>query len=275
MKPSSRYSSYDARSSTSSHFSDPSSSTELKLPTSSRAVVKSKASDPNIATMMKKFMEKRSTSKAKPIKATGLVIPSDLIAGDLKNTARNGTGSNLTALGRKLFGKGTGTTSSDKKKEVKALTEVKGNTRTLAMVLRSERELLNLNKEQEVEIAELKLMLQEKNREVDKLKDLCLKQREEIKSLKNAILFPDVMNSQLQEMLEKQGSELKQAKQVIPNLQRQVTSLTGQLQCLAEDLAEVKADKCSVRARFQRDDSSPKTPTYDDNEPSNSVVSTP
>ncbi|ONI09747.1 hypothetical protein PRUPE_4G006700 [Prunus persica] len=271
MKPSSRYSSYDARSSTSSHFSDPSSSTELKLPTSSRAVVKSKASDPNIATMMKKFMEKRSTSKAKPIKATGLMIPSDLIAGDLKNTARNGTGSNLTALGRKLFGKGTGTTSSDKKKEVKALTEVKGNTRTLAMVLRSERELLNLNKEQEVEIAELKLMLEEKNREVDKLKDLCLKQREEIKSLKNAILFPDVMNSQLQEMLEKQGSELKQAKQVIPNLQRQVTSLTGQLQCLAEDLAEVKADKCSVRARFQRDDSSPRTPTYDDNEPSNSV----
>lgn len=116
--------------------------------------------------MMKKFMEKRSTSKAKPIKATGLVIPSDLIASDLKNTARNGTGSNLTAFGRKLFGKGTGTTSSDKKKEVKALTEVKGNTRTLAMVLRSERELLSLNKEQEVEIAELKLMLQEKNREV-------------------------------------------------------------------------------------------------------------
>ncbi|BBH00644.1 hypothetical protein Prudu_010684 [Prunus dulcis] len=240
MKPSSRYSSYDARSSTSSHFSDPSSSTELKLPTSSRAVVKSKASDPNIATMMKTFMEKRSTSKAKPIKATGLMIPSDLIAGDLKNMARNGAGSNLTALGRKLFGKGTGTTSSDKKKEVKALTEVKGNTRTLAMVLRSERELLNLNKEKEVEIAELKLMLEEKNRE-------------------------------LQEMLEKQGSELKQAKQVIPNLQRQVTSLTGQLQCLAEDLAEVKADKCSVRARFQRDDSSPRTPTYDDNEPSNSV----
>lgn len=71
------------------------------------------------------------------------------------------------------------------------------------------------------------------------MKDLCLKQREEMKSLKNAILFPDVMNSQLQELLEKQGSELKQAKQLIPTLQRQVTSLTGQLQCLAEDLAEV------------------------------------
>lgn len=71
------------------------------------------------------------------------------------------------------------------------------------------------------------------------MKDLCLKQREEIKSLKSAVLFPDVMNSQLHDLLEKQGSELKQAKQLIPSLQRQVTSLTGQLQCLAEDLAEV------------------------------------
>lgn len=74
---------------------------------------------------------------------------------------------------------------------------------------------------------------------MEKLKDLCLKQREEIKGLKDAILFPDVINSQFQDILEKQGSELKQAKQLIPTLQRQVTSLTGQLQCLAEDLAEV------------------------------------
>lgn len=74
---------------------------------------------------------------------------------------------------------------------------------------------------------------------MEKLKDLCLKQREEIKALKNAILFPDVINSQLQDILEKQGSELKQAKQLIPTLQKQVTSLTGQLQCLADDLAEV------------------------------------
>lgn len=71
------------------------------------------------------------------------------------------------------------------------------------------------------------------------MKDLCLKQREEIKALKNAVLFPDVMNSQLQDVMEKQSSELKQAKQLIPTLQRQVTSLTGQLQCIAEDLAEV------------------------------------
>lgn len=74
---------------------------------------------------------------------------------------------------------------------------------------------------------------------MEKLKDLCLRQREEIKELKSAILFPDVMNSQLHELVEKQGSELKQAKQVIPALQKQVTSLTGQLQTLAEDLAEV------------------------------------
>lgn len=75
--------------------------------------------------------------------------------------------------------------------------------------------------------------------QVEKLKDLCLKQREEIKSLKTAILFPDVLGSQLQDLLEKQGSELKQAKQLIPSLQRQVTSLTGQLHFLAEDLKEV------------------------------------
>ncbi|XP_011086257.1 uncharacterized protein LOC105168041 [Sesamum indicum] len=110
------------------------------------------------------------------------------------------------------------------------------------MVLRSERELLSMNKEQEEQIAELKLLVEEKNREVEKLKDLCLKQREEIKCLKSAVFFPDVINSRLQELVEKQGSELKQAKQLIPSPQRQVTSLTGQLRCLAEDLAEVAFD---------------------------------
>lgn len=75
--------------------------------------------------------------------------------------------------------------------------------------------------------------------QVEKLKDLCLKQREEIKALKNAILFPEDINSQLKEVVEKQDSELKQAKHLIPTLQRQVTSLTGQLQCLALDIAEV------------------------------------
>lgn len=78
--------------------------------------------------------------------------------------------------------------------------------------------------------------------QVEKLKDLCLKQREEIKYLKDAILFPDVMNSQLQDLLQKQGLELKQAKQAVPSLQKQVSSLTNQLQCLAQGLAEVSID---------------------------------
>ncbi|XP_022925336.1 uncharacterized protein LOC111432624 isoform X2 [Cucurbita moschata] len=264
INPSSRYSSYDVRSSGSSHFSDPSSSSEFKLKSpmkadssSSRAIVKSKAadlpraktkpSDQNLTAMVKKFMEKRSGLKPKTVKhATGLVIPSDLIAEDLKKTARKGT--NFGGLHKKLFGKGM---VEKKEKEVKALTEVKGNTRTLAMVLRSERELLSLNKEQELEITELKLVLEEKYGEIEKLKDLCLKQREEIKSLKNAILFPDVMNSQLQGILEKQDSELKQAKQIIPTLQKQV-----------------KADKYSGKGWLQGS-SSPHTPTYDHEDASN------
>lgn len=83
------------------------------------------------------------------------------------------------------------------------------------------------------------------NLQVQKLKDLCLSQREEIKSLKNAVLFQDPMNNnQVQELLERQGSELKQAKQMIPALQRQVNSLTDQLQCLADGLAEVPYELC-------------------------------
>lgn len=294
-----RYKSYDSRSSTtSSHFSDPSSSMELisnnssslkPKSSSSKALVKSKPLDvgqgsrskakvaaadhPNLTTLMKRFMDKKSTNnKTKTTMGLmggvgQLVIPSDVLADDLKKTARKGTA--FTALQRKLFGKG----SADKK-EVKVLTEVKGNTRTLAMVLRSERDLLGANKEQEIEISQLKLLLQDKNREVEKLKDLCLKQREEIKSLKNAILFPDAaMNSPLQDLVGNQSSELTQAKQLIPTLQRQVTSLTGQLQCLAQDLAQVKADKYSASARacHQRHGSSPRTPRYERDEPSDSL----
>lgn len=198
-------------------------------------------------------MEKKPKSSAT---STRLIIPSDLIAQDLKKDAKKVAG--FSALQKKLFGKG----ASEKKEKVKALTEVKSNTRSLAMVLRSERELLSINKEQEQQISELKQMLENKNKEVEKLKDLCLNQREEIKSLKSAILFPDVMNSQLQEVLEKQGSELKQAKLVIPALQQQVSSLTGQLQSLAEDLAEVKADKYSAKAGLLGYGSSPRTPTH-------------
>ncbi|CAN4126985.1 unnamed protein product [Withania somnifera] len=76
--------------------------------------------------------------------------------------------------------------------------------------------------------------------QVEKLKDLCLKQREETKSLKNFILFPDVMNSQVQ-------------------------GLTVKLQCLAEDLAEIKADKYA-RGSY---DSVGSPPVYDQEEEAN------
>lgn len=66
-----------------------------------------------------------------------------LIADGVKKTAKNGSsGFNFAGVHRELFWKATD-------KEVKVLTEVKGNTKTLAMVLRSERELLSLNKDQE------------------------------------------------------------------------------------------------------------------------------
>ena len=70
-----------------------------------------------------------------------MVVPLDVIAEELKKTARKGT--SFKGLHKKLFGTGNETTvfDSKKKKEVK-----EENTRTLAMVLRSERELLGMNK---------------------------------------------------------------------------------------------------------------------------------
>ncbi|KAG2238996.1 hypothetical protein Bca52824_089856 [Brassica carinata] len=206
-----RYNSYDSRSSVSSSIqSDPSSSAEFKP---NKAIVRSKPSyltktskpdthPGNLTCMMKKLMDmKKSNPKSKRVE---LVIPHELKKLDTVRGGGGGGGKGaLGTLQRKLFGK--------EKEKVKALTEVKGNTRTLSMVLRSERELLSMNKDQEIEISELKFQLEEKNREVEKLKDLCLKQREEIKSLKNAVLFPDGMNSEMQ--------ELNEARQIIPNLQ--------------------------------------------------------
>ena len=121
--------------------------------------------------MVKNFMEKRTvgSSKSKMTKNNGdralqLVIPADFIAQDLKKSAWKG--SNLSNLPTKLFGKASNSSSTSGEKKEKALIEVKTNTRTLAMVLRSERELLSLNKDQEAEIAELKSLLQERNLEV-------------------------------------------------------------------------------------------------------------
>ncbi|XP_006346783.1 uncharacterized protein [Solanum tuberosum] len=274
IKPSYRYanaatSSIDSLRSSSK--SDPSSSTDLSPrphnPHSlSRALTLPHAPSTtrhNFGSLVKKLVEHKSgpSIKSKPKGELKLIVPVDFVA-------KRGNG--LSALHKKLF-KGVVKRDEGSEKKKKALTEVKANTRSLAMVLRSERELLSMNKEQENEIDELKLKIEEKNKEVEKLKDLCLKQREEIKSLKNAVLFPDVLNSQLQELVEKQGSELKQANQLIPSLQKQVTSLTGQLQCLAYDLAEVKAEKYSLRGCYDSLDSSPRSPEYDQEEAGNSL----
>ncbi|KAG6383398.1 hypothetical protein SASPL_156848 [Salvia splendens] len=212
-----------------------------------------------------------NNSNTNSLNSSGFVIANDLLAEDLKKGGKKSAG--LGGLHKKLFKGGLVKRGDEGSKE--ALTEVRSNTRTLAMVLRSERELLSLNKEQEELIAELKFLLEEKNTE--------------IKSLKSAVLFPDSVNSQVHDFLEKQGVELKQAKQLIPNLQRQVTSLTGKLQSLAQDLAEaivanhtdqlwinlvslwsqVKADKYSGRGFCDDDFNSPRTPSYDQEDASN------
>ncbi|KAL5217812.1 hypothetical protein ABZP36_018496 [Zizania latifolia] len=167
----------------------------------------------------------------KPTK--NLPVPPAAAAGAVKN----GGGGKLPGLSRKLFQKGP----SESKK--KALTEVKnsGNTRTLAMVLRSERELLTQSKEQEDEIAALRLQLEQKDREVERLKDLCLRQREEIRKLKDAVLFPDTQPDR--------------------HLRDEISTLTGQIQCLAEELAQVKVEKHTARSCFDDEYcSSPRTP---------------
>ncbi|KAL1804140.1 hypothetical protein ACET3Z_032787 [Daucus carota] len=276
---STRYPSFST--SRSSAQSDPSSSTELKSkphssslkrlvsgPTdapqlSSRALSKPKK-DQSLGAMVKKLMEKKPKGGVGREQRGGLFVAAEILKEDLKKSGKKGGGFG-GGLGKKLFGKGS------EGEKVKALTEVKANTRSLGMVLRSERELLSQNKDLELEIVELKLIVEERNREVEKLKDLCLKQREEIKSLKTAILFPDVIGSQLQDLLEKQGSELKQAKHLIPSLQRQVTSLTGQLHFLAEDLKEVKAERNSSREWYDEDDSPPRTPLNDQEPAANSL----
>ncbi|XP_042386338.1 uncharacterized protein LOC121978008 [Zingiber officinale] len=206
----------------------------------------------NFGSLVKKLMEKRTNPKLGSRDRLDLVVPDDRIVEELKKGAK---ATHFLGLSKKLYQKGAAA-------EKKVLTEVKSNTRTLAMVLRSERELLAQNKEYEAEISELQLLMEEKNREIEKLKDMCLKQREEIKALKDAILFPDVINSQLQDLLEEQDFELKQAKHVIPNLQNQVISLTGQLQCLAEDLAEVKSNKYGAKTLSVGQLNSPRTPKF-------------
>lgn len=104
-------------------------------------------------------MEKRPNPKPGSAGRAALVVPSDPIAEDLKKGAK---GSHFSALSRKLFQKG----GTAERTTAKALMETKTNARTLAMVLRSERELLTQNKEYEAEISELRLLIEEKNKKV-------------------------------------------------------------------------------------------------------------
>jgi small-conductance mechanosensitive channel len=142
------------------------------------------------------------------------------------SAAKNNGGGKLPGLSRKLFQKASSTAAAAPRK-TKALTEVKNsgnnaNTRTLAMVLRTERELLAQTKAQEDEIAALRLQLENKDREVERLKDLCLRQREEIRTLKDAVLFPDA---------EPEPDR---------RLRDEISTLTDQIQCLAQELTQVR-----------------------------------
>lgn len=103
---------------------------------------------------------------------------------------------------------------------------------------------------QEDEIAALRLQLENKDREVERLKDLCLRQREEIRTLKDAVLFPDA----------------EPEPEPDRRLRDEISTLTSQIQCLAQELAQVKAEKHSARAGFDDDGycSSPRTPGFNE-----------
>lgn len=109
--------------------------------------------------MVKKLMEKKPKGGVGKEYRGGLFVAAEILKEDLKKNGKKG-GSFGGGLGKKLFGKGS------EGEKVKALTEVKANTRSLGMVLRSERELLSQNKDLELEIGDLKLVVEERNREV-------------------------------------------------------------------------------------------------------------
>ncbi|PAN44991.1 hypothetical protein PAHAL_9G086400 [Panicum hallii] len=201
----------------------------------------------NLGSVLRRLI---SMDKKPPSAKAHLPVPPAAVAA----AAKNNGGGKLPGLSRKLFQKGSPADAAAAKK-TKALTDVKNggnnaNTRTLAMVLRSERELLAQSKAQEDEIAALRLQLENKDREVERLKDLCLRQREEIRTLKDAVLFPDA------------GPEPEPDHR----LRDEISTLTNQIQCLAQELAQVKAEKHSARSGFDDDGycSSPRTPGFNE-----------
>lgn len=201
----------------------------------------------NLGSVLRRLI---SMDKKPPSAKARLPVPPAAVAA----AAKTNGGGKLPGLSRKLFQKGSSADAAAAKK-TKALTDVKNggnnaNTRTLAMVLRSERELLAQSQVQEDEIAALRLQLENKDREVERLKDLCLRQREEIRTLKDAVLFPDA------------ESEPEPDRR----LRDEISTLTSQIQCLAQELAQVKAEKHSARAGFDDDGycSSPGTPGFNE-----------
>ncbi|CAN6286811.1 unnamed protein product [Urochloa humidicola] len=203
----------------------------------------------NLGSVLRRLI---SMDKKPPSAKTHLPVPPAAVAAAA--AAKNNGGGKLPGLSRKLFQKGSSADAAAGKK-TKALAEAKNggnnaNTRTLAMVLRSERELLAQSRAQEDEIAALRLQLENKDREVERLKDLCLRQREEISTLKDAVLFPDA------------GAEPEPDRR----LRDEISTLTGQIQCLAQELAQVKAEKHSPRSCFDDDEycSSPRTPEFNE-----------
>ncbi|XP_066330466.1 uncharacterized protein [Miscanthus floridulus] len=199
----------------------------------------------NLGSVLRRLI---SMDKKPPSSKNQLPVPPAAAAA----AAKNNGGGKLPGLSRKLFQKASSTEAAAPRK-TKALTDVKNggnnaNTRTLGMVLRSERELLAQTKAQEDEIAALRLQLENKDREVERLKDLCLRQREEIRALKDAVLFPDA------------------EPEPDCRLRDEISTLTDQIQCLAQELAQVKAEKHSARSCFDEDGycSSPRTPGFNE-----------
>ncbi|PWZ22857.1 hypothetical protein Zm00014a_037336 [Zea mays] len=187
----------------------------------------------NLGSVLRRLI---SMDKKPPSSKNQLPVP-PAAAAAAAAAAKNNGGGKLPGLSRKLFQKASSTEAAAPRK-TKALMEVKNssnnaNTRTLGMVLRSERELLAQTRAQEDEIAALRLQLENKDREVERLKDLCLRQREEIRTLKDAVLFPDA----------------EPEPEPDRRLRDEISTLTDQIQCLAQELAQVKAEKhseCSI-----------------------------
>nr|XP_043608461.1 serine/threonine-protein kinase pakF [Erigeron canadensis] len=213
---------------------------------------KTKSANLNLTGMVNKLiMEKKSSSSLSKASAKG---KREFTGNDITNYKNNNNIGLVGLMHKKLFG------------DKKALISNNNSSRSLGMVLKSERELLNVNKEQEELIIQLNSLLVQKNTEIDKLKDLCLKQREEINSLKTAILFPpqDHHHHHHKELSSSSSSSSM-------SLQMQVTSLTNQLHSLAHDLAQVKADKYSVQGSYDDGLVTSSNLTHDQEEASNSL----